>query len=112
MNSKAIQSANVHAATTHAQAKADAVEGKTEQPRPTLTFDGWGINGPDDYRPRLATFENWEHGKNWGPLLAAAPELRDALAGMLEWARRVKGSNPGPEIGAALKAIAKAKGSL
>lgn len=72
---EAIQSANLHASTAHAQAKADAVERKTEQPRPTLTFDGCGINGPDEYRSRLATFTNREEGKRWGHLFAAAPEL-------------------------------------
>lgn len=43
-------------------------------------------------------------------LIAAAPELLAALAGMLEWARRVKGRNPGPEIAEAQAAIAKAEG--
>lgn len=78
MNSKAIQSANLHTATTHARAKADAVEG-----RPPLTFDGCGINGPDEYRTRLATFQDLEQGKAWGPLLAAAPEMAAALEACL-----------------------------
>jgi hypothetical protein len=41
-------------------------------------------------------------------LIAAAPELLEALKGMMEWARRVKGSNPGPEVFEASNAIAKA----
>ena len=43
-------------------------------------------------------------------LIAAAPELLEGLKGMLEWARRVKVSNPGPEIRNAIAAIAKAEG--
>jgi hypothetical protein len=43
-------------------------------------------------------------------LIAAAPELLEALKGMMEWARRVKGSNPGPEVFEASAAIAKATG--
>ena len=43
-------------------------------------------------------------------LIAAAPELLSALQGMMEWARRVKGCNPGPEPAAAHDAIAKATG--
>ena len=43
-------------------------------------------------------------------LIAAAPELLEGLKGMLEWGRRVKVSNPGPEIRNAIAAIAKAEG--
>lgn len=43
-------------------------------------------------------------------LIAAAPDLLDALEGMMNWARRVNRPNPGPEIRNALAAIAKAKG--
>lgn len=43
-------------------------------------------------------------------LIASAPELLEALVGMLEWARRVNGPNPGPEIRNAHAAIAKATG--
>ena len=43
-------------------------------------------------------------------LISAAPELKSALEGMMEWARRVKGINPGPEILNAMNAIAKAEG--
>jgi hypothetical protein len=41
-------------------------------------------------------------------LIAAAPELLAALIGMREWARRVKGPNPGMEVYAAICAIEKA----
>ena len=46
------------------------------------------------------------------PLHADAPDLLAALEGMMAWARRVKGPNPGPEILNACNAIAKAEGSL
>ena len=43
-------------------------------------------------------------------LIAAAPAMYEALKGMLEWARRVKQNNPGPEVMDALNAIARAEG--
>ena len=43
-------------------------------------------------------------------LIAAAPSLLEALKGMLEWARRVKQSNPGLEVLNAIIAIDKAEG--
>jgi|GEM_PF-4038204 len=51
---------------------------------PELTFDGKGINGPDEYRERIATFSNNEAASKYGPLLAAAPDLLEALRLMLE----------------------------
>ena len=45
-----------------------------------------------------------------GRLIAAAPDLLKALEGMLEWARRVKGPNPGIEVANAYTAIKKATG--
>ena len=45
--------------------------------RPELTFDGCGINGPDEYRTRIATFTSGA-GK-YGPLFAAAPALLNCL---------------------------------
>jgi hypothetical protein len=46
-------------------------------------FDGCGINNHNDasdpYRPRLATLTEAGHAINAGPLLAAAPELRDMV---------------------------------
>ena len=56
------------------------------------------MNGPIDF------------SGNDARLIAAAPELLEGLKGMLEWARRVKVSNPGPEIRNAIAAIAKAEG--
>ncbi len=78
--------------------------------RPELSYDGKGINGPDEYRARIATFDNAQAAKHYGPMFAAAPELVAACEGMLEWARRVKQINPGPEIVDAMNALAKAKG--
>ena len=43
-------------------------------------------------------------------LAASAPDLLAALRGMLEWARRVHGPNPGPEVAAAVAAINLAEG--
>jgi hypothetical protein len=44
-----------------------------------LSFDGHGINGPDEYRTRIATF-NWSNplAKNYPELFEAAPELLEA----------------------------------
>lgn len=50
----------------------------------------------------------WEAGN--ATIIAAAPAMYEALQGMLEWARRVKQNNPGPEVMNALKAIAQADG--
>ena len=50
--------------------------------RPTLTYDGWGINGPDEHRTRLATFSTGAAGERWGPLLALAPDLLAALGAL------------------------------
>jgi hypothetical protein len=43
-------------------------------------------------------------------LIAAAPDILQALEGMLNWASRVKQLNPGLEIANALNAVNKAKG--
>jgi hypothetical protein len=55
----------------------------TTQRTPELSFDGCGINGPDEYRTRLATFnrEGWpaETVTKYGKLLEAAPELLAAV---------------------------------
>jgi hypothetical protein len=47
--------------------------------RPELTYDGKGINGPDVYRSRIATFETGADAARYGKLLAAAPVLKAAL---------------------------------
>jgi hypothetical protein len=49
-----------------------------------LTFDGFGINGADEYRSRLATFTESAirdgRAARFGDLLASAPELAADLA--------------------------------
>ena len=48
----------------------------------SLSYDGFGINGRDEFRNRIATFAaglSEEQRKEFGPLFAAAPELLDAL---------------------------------
>lgn len=113
---KAIQSANLIAATTHARAKADAVEGRAEPtaipPWPWVVHEERFVAAKDGSPVVNMCHPNKAIAKKIAPLLAAAPELLEALSGMLEWARRVKVANPGPEIAAALKAVAKAKGQL
>ena len=48
--------------------------------RPMLTFDGKGINGPDEYRSRVATLTEYGHSLgNVGPLLAGAPLMWNLL---------------------------------
>ena len=44
-----------------------------------LSFDGKGINGPDEYRSRLATFANDAAAQQYGPVFAAAPDLLATL---------------------------------
>jgi len=45
----------------------------------TYTFDGYGINGADEYKSRLATLTDEGHAQNIGNLFAASPELLAAL---------------------------------
>lgn len=47
--------------------------------RPELTYDGIGINGPDEYRTRVAKFDKQADADKYGPLFAAAPDLLAAL---------------------------------
>lgn len=54
-----------------------------ETERPELSFDGKGINGPDEHRTRVATFTGADAAKKYGPLFAIAPELLDAARDML-----------------------------
>lgn len=46
---------------------------------PELSFDGFGINGPDEYRTRLATFRTTYDARHFGPLFAASPDMHAAL---------------------------------
>lgn len=63
------------------------------QHTPGLSFDGKGINGPDEYRSRVATFQTDEAAAQYGPLFAAAPDLlADCIA-----ARQWLGSGDGPD---------------
>ena len=50
----------------------------------TLSFDGKGINGPDMYRTRLATFSTTNAANAYGTLFAAAPKLLAALEAVTE----------------------------
>jgi hypothetical protein len=49
-----------------------------------LSYDGRGINGPAPDRERVATFTDSARADEWGPLLAAAPELLEALRDILD----------------------------
>lgn len=53
-----------------------------EEERERLSFDGFGINGQDEYRTRIATFTDSGQAEKWGALFEAAPDVADAL----EWA--------------------------
>lgn len=48
---------------------------------PELSFDGCGINGPDEYRTRLATFATprGDDARKFGPMFAASPDMLAAL---------------------------------
>lgn len=73
-----------------------------------LSFDGFGINGTDQYRSRLATLTQYGQKQNVGPLFAAAPELLEALEEFLAC-----GPNAGHNqdlIDQAKKSVSKAKG--
>lgn len=51
----------------------------TTADRRELSYDGKGINGPDEHRSRIATFANAEAAEKYGKLFESAPELLDAL---------------------------------
>lgn len=89
--------------------------------RSALSFDGLGINGPDAYRSRLATFTTPDAATQWGPMLAAAPEMLAALEGVVTWARlygldvmpyRIGCPTEQPDIARARLAIARARGEV
>lgn len=135
MKSKAIQSANIHAHLTHAQAKADAVEGKAgHTPGPWSPCPGLA-----GYRFRIETMRSNNDcepiAECKGPdreanarLIAAAPELLAALEEARDALRELSRHDSGvfggdaPEFNedgygylacrAIDRAIAKAKGSL
>lgn len=69
--------------------------------RPELSFDGCGINGPDEYRTRLFTARpedrDSEAVKKYGPLCAAAPEMLAALNVALLELEANKAAMQGPE---------------
>lgn len=87
--------------------------------RPELSFDGCGINGPDEYRTRIATFAKVRgpDAMKYGPLFAAAPEMLRALETALTWMKTYqRQANTGPngplisDILTIEELIAKAKG--
>lgn len=54
----------------------------TTQHTPGLVFDGLGINGPDEYRTRIATFTRGQDSAQcmkYGAMFAASPELLASL---------------------------------
>ena len=83
--------------------------------RPIFSFDGKGINGPDEYRSRLATLTPSATPEQ-GRLMAAAPELLEALEAMVQEFAQPYPTNSFDMSGAAMAschartAIAKAKG--
>ena len=89
--------------------------------RRELSFDGKGVNGPDEYRSRLATFTSEEAADKYGPIFEAAPELLAACRGIAKAESRflesaaikyggvVQVDVPGKVWDAMLAAIAKAK---
>lgn len=80
-------------------------------PRPLLSFDGKGINGPDEYRTRLATFTPAAlvsgDSEKWGRLMAAAPEMLAVLEDCRAMLRNTAECNLFDAVRAV---IAKAKG--
>jgi len=80
--------------------------------QPELSFDGFGINGPDKYRSRVATFTKGS-GPKYGNLFAAAPELLAALENLLAECEdyiRADGGDDSDAVTAARATIAKARG--
>ena len=51
--------------------------------RPELNYDGCGINGPDEYRTRIATFSNL--ADHYGPMFAASPDMLAILKDTKKW---------------------------
>lgn len=86
-------------------------EATETETHPTLSFDGMGINGPDEYRTRLATFRNPSAAKEWGPLFAAAPDMLVALEAIFPLLMG-DGFIEQHHIDAVRKVISKAKATL
>lgn len=94
--------------------RAALVRKATDPDRAELSFDGCGINGPDEYRTRLATFVTvgGPDAMKYGPLFAAAPELLAALKLAYELLFRHPGTmRHGTAMTAINRAIAKAGGA-
>ena len=51
-----------------------------------LSFDGKGINGPDEFKSRIATFSSDKAAVEFGPLFATAPDLLEQLNAFVEFA--------------------------
>lgn len=87
--------------------------------RPELNYDGIGINGPDEYRTRVASFDKQADADKYGPLFAAAPEMYKTLeCAMYTMIAIAKHHQPGnrknmllTQIKAAHDTLNKAKGS-
>lgn len=73
------------------------MKNETKTSRPELSFDGVGVNGPDEYRTRIATFPDRKTALKYGPLFSSAPDTAAELD-------RLKASNA--ELLAALERIA------
>lgn len=65
---------------------------------PGLSFDGKGINGPDEYRTRIATFTSAEAARKYGPMFEAAPEMFRALKAIECFAEDWRTENPSNAI--------------
>jgi hypothetical protein len=81
--------------------------------RTKLTFDGMGINGPDKYRTRVATFVNPDaDGAKYGKLFAAAPELVEALLLALPYVTDAEGFPEQFKPGVVRKHVAEIRAAL
>lgn len=91
----------------------------TQTQNKNFSFDGFGINGADQYSSRLATLTPEGQKQNVGKLFAAAPELLEALQLILKHEGEIKINGIGIESDSdnlekakllAMNAIAQAKG--
>ncbi len=82
-------------------------------PGPYVLDETVGVNSLPVYLIETAAGDSVANTRDKGTAAAivALPDLLHALQGMLNWARRVKGCNPGPEVVNACNAIAKAGGA-